>query len=158
MPLHKSPTRTPALLAAKRGNAQLSTNLRTWRGDEGSRLNRPQEGWHLREDVNFLTALANDPRNHLRLMAMAFAHSLAGRYLFCLQAVILANRNGTAHRDENWPRGFSVSVKKTNLSDDERSRNAIENKGPRNLNSCRTRLVIETKLFMSISGFVFLSN
>ena len=33
MPLHKSPTRTPALLAAKRGNAQLSTNLRNlaWR-------------------------------------------------------------------------------------------------------------------------------
>lgn len=139
MPLRKSPARTPVMLAAHRHNAQISTDPRTWHSDAGSRLNPLQEGGQSREYVNFLTALMIAPWTQVGLKAKSLLHSLAGRYLLCLQAVILASRNGTAHRDESRHSVFSGQLNEIKFFYDERSRNIIENKGPRNLNSCRTR-------------------
>ena len=69
MSLRKSPTRTPALLAANRRNAQKSTGPRTRRGKAWSRLNPLKEGWKSREYVNFITALMNAPPGRVDLVA-----------------------------------------------------------------------------------------
>jgi hypothetical protein len=55
--LRKSPTRTPALLAANRRNAQKSTGPRTARGKAWSRLNRLKHGGDSPEYQFFLNAL-----------------------------------------------------------------------------------------------------
>jgi hypothetical protein len=61
MSLRKSPTRTPALLASNRRNAQKSTGPRTARGKAWSRLNRFRHGMRSPQYVSFFMALYNAP-------------------------------------------------------------------------------------------------
>lgn len=119
MSLCNSPARTLAMLAAHRHNAQICTGPRSWRGDEESRLNPLQEVWQSREYVNFLTTLMHAPWTPVGLMAKALFRSLAGRYLLCLQPVILVIRNGTAHRDESRTLCFFPAIAQNKFSYDE---------------------------------------
>jgi hypothetical protein len=61
MSLRKSPTLTPALLAANRRNAQKSTGPRTRRGKAWSSLNRMKEGGRSRDYREFFRALLDAP-------------------------------------------------------------------------------------------------
>ncbi len=59
MSLRRSPTLTPALLAANRNNAKKSTGPRTARGKASSRWNGLRTGNSCPEYLNFFTALLN---------------------------------------------------------------------------------------------------
>ena len=61
MPLRKSPTLTPALMAANRRNANKSTGPRTALGKAWSRLNRLRHGMRSPECINFFETLFNAP-------------------------------------------------------------------------------------------------
>ena len=61
MSLRKSPTRTPALLAANRRNTRKSTGPRTLRGKAWSRLNRLKQGRYSREYTDFTNAFMDAP-------------------------------------------------------------------------------------------------
>ena len=61
MSLRKSPTRTPAFLAANRRNAQRSTGPRTARGKAQSRLNRLQTGLRAPWLEDFCSLLLDAP-------------------------------------------------------------------------------------------------
>jgi len=61
MSLRKSPTRTPASLAANRANAQKSTGPRTAGGKARARLNRLRHGRRSPLFTRFRTALRENP-------------------------------------------------------------------------------------------------
>jgi hypothetical protein len=61
MSLRKSPTLTPALIAANRRNAKKSTGPRTARGKAWSRLNRLRHGARSAEYISLLEALLYAP-------------------------------------------------------------------------------------------------
>ncbi len=61
MSLRKSPTLTPALLAANRRNAKRSTGPRTARGKAVSRLNRMKDGMRSPEYLKFVKAVMDAP-------------------------------------------------------------------------------------------------
>lgn len=71
MSLRKSPTLTPALLAANRLNAQKSTGPRTLRGKAWSRLNHLQSGGYSRECLSLLSELMDAPPGRVGLTAEA---------------------------------------------------------------------------------------
>lgn len=119
MLLRNSPALTPAMLASHRHSAQISTGARTWRGNAGSRLNPLQESRPSREYVNFLTAPMNAPWTHVSLAVKSLFHTLAGRYLLCLQPVILVSRNGTSHRDESRTLRFFWAIERNKYFYDE---------------------------------------
>ena len=75
MSLRKSPTLTPALLAANRRNAAKSTGPHTARGKAWSRLNRLQHGGRSREYLNLFRALLQAPPGRVA----ATAHALLAR-------------------------------------------------------------------------------
>jgi hypothetical protein len=75
MSLRKSPTLTPALLAANRQNAKRSTGPRTAQGKAWSRLNRLRNGWRSQEFMNFLMALHFAPLDRMRVTAQALLDS-----------------------------------------------------------------------------------
>ena len=75
MSLRKSPTLTPALLAANRQNAKQSTGPRTARGKAWSRLNRMRDGWRSPEYINFLPAGLDAPPGRVGVTAQALASS-----------------------------------------------------------------------------------
>jgi hypothetical protein len=90
--LRKSPTRTPALLAANRRNALKSTGPRTRRGKAWSRLNPLREGWNSREYVNFITALMNAPPGRVVLVANALLSAQEVHHPLFLETADLAVR------------------------------------------------------------------
>ena len=71
MSLRKSPTLTPALLAANRQNAKKSTGPRTARGKAWSRLNRMRHGGRSQEYSDFLRALLDAPPGPARVAFVA---------------------------------------------------------------------------------------
>ena len=71
MSLRKSPTLTPALLAANRRNAKKSTGPRTARGKAWSRLNSLRDGGYSRDHLNFLMALLDAPTEMVEATALA---------------------------------------------------------------------------------------
>ena len=92
MSLRKSPTRTPALLAANRRNAQKSTGPRTRRGKAWSRLNPLKGGWKSREYVNFLTALMNAPPGRVDAVANTMLRAQEVHHRLFLDTADLAVR------------------------------------------------------------------
>ena len=78
MSLRKSPTLTPALLAANRRNASRSTGPRTAQGKASSRLNGLRYGRRSRHYLGFINALADAPPGMVnvvvqRLLAKEYA-------------------------------------------------------------------------------------
>jgi len=73
MSLRKSPTLTPALLAANQQNAKQSTGPRTARGKAWSRLNRLRHGGRSAEYINFYDALLDAPPGPARVALVARA-------------------------------------------------------------------------------------
>jgi hypothetical protein len=71
MSLRKSPTLTPALLAANRNNARKSTGPRTARGKAWSRLNHMQHGGHSQDCLEMLKALYYAPPGGVSATARA---------------------------------------------------------------------------------------
>src|ERR1700723_1530640 len=71
MSLRKSPTLTPALLAANRRNALKSTGPRTACGKAWSRLNHLRSGGYPRECLNLLSELMEAPPGCVGLTAEA---------------------------------------------------------------------------------------
>ena len=71
MSLRKSPTLTPALLAANRRNAQKSTGPRTARGKAWSRLNRLRHGGRSPQFHDFFNALHHAPPGPARVALVA---------------------------------------------------------------------------------------
>lgn len=61
MSLRKTPTMTPARIAANRRNAQKSTGPRTARGKSQSRLNGLRNGWRSRIYLHLYNALMDAP-------------------------------------------------------------------------------------------------
>ena len=82
MSLRKSPTLTPALLAANRRNAGKSTGPRTALGKAWSRLNGLRYGRRSHHYVEFINALADAPPGLVNVVAQRLlaeeyaAHSL----------------------------------------------------------------------------------
>jgi hypothetical protein len=74
--LRKSPTRTPALLAANRRNAQKSTGPRTARGKAWSCRNHLRTGGDSPEYKNFLYTLMNAPPGQMRPVAETLLRGL----------------------------------------------------------------------------------
>jgi hypothetical protein len=74
--LRKSPTLTPALLAANRANAGKSTGPRTARGKAISRLNHMQHGMRSPEYINFFQTVMQTPHPRLVTTAVALLSSL----------------------------------------------------------------------------------
>ena len=75
MSLRKSPTLTPALLAANRRNAKKSTGPRTPRGKAWSCLNSLREGWSSPEYIRFLKALMDAPPGRVAAVARVLLSS-----------------------------------------------------------------------------------
>jgi hypothetical protein len=75
MALRKSPTLTPALLAANRQNSKRSTGPRTARGKAWSRLNRMRHGARSPEYLSFLKALLDAPGGRVAETAQALLNS-----------------------------------------------------------------------------------
>jgi hypothetical protein len=73
MSLRKSPTLTPALLAAIRQNSKKSTGPRTARGKAWSRQNSLRHGARSQEVWDLISALFNAPPGPARVAAMAQA-------------------------------------------------------------------------------------
>ena len=69
MSLRKSPTRTPALLATNRRNAQKSTGPRTARGKAWSCRNHLRTGGDSPEYMSFFNTLMNAPPDRMGLVA-----------------------------------------------------------------------------------------
>ena len=90
MSLRKSPTRTPALLAANRRNAQKSTGPRTARGKAWSCRNHLQTGGDSPEYKNFLYTLMNAPPGRVGLMAEALLRAQKVRHPLFVQLAELA--------------------------------------------------------------------
>jgi hypothetical protein len=90
--LRKSPTRTPALLAANRRNAQKSTGPRTRSGKAWSRLNPLKEGRQSREHVNFITALMNARPGRVGAVANALLSAQEVHHPLFLETADLAVR------------------------------------------------------------------
>ena len=86
MPLRKSPTRTPALLAANRGNARKSTGPRTPAGKARARLNSLTHGRRSPLFTRFRSTLLKSPY-HIRSVSQGMLkseearHPLFARYL-----------------------------------------------------------------------------
>ena len=76
MSLRKSPTRTPALLAANRRNAQHSTGPRTARGKAWSCRNHFRTGGDSPEYRNSLHTLMNAPPGRMRPVAETLLRGL----------------------------------------------------------------------------------
>jgi len=74
--LRKSPTRTPALLAANRRNAQKSTGPRTALGKAWSCRNHFRTGGESPEYKNFLHTLMNAPPGRMRPVAESLLQGL----------------------------------------------------------------------------------
>ena len=90
MSLRKSPTLTPALLAANRTNAKKSTGPRTVRGKAWSRLNRLRHGARSPEYINFLTALLAAPPGRMEVTARALLTSQQAQHPLFLEFAELA--------------------------------------------------------------------
>jgi hypothetical protein len=73
MSLRKSPTLTPALLAAIRQNSKKSTGPRTARGKARSRLNSLRHGGRSQEIWDLMNALFYAPPGPAQVAAMAQA-------------------------------------------------------------------------------------
>jgi len=71
MSLRKSPTLTPASLAARRQNAKLSTGPRTFRGVAWSRLDSLRHGGRSRQGVNLMKAMIYAPPGQVAAVAQA---------------------------------------------------------------------------------------
>lgn len=107
MPLRKSPTRTPALVAANRRNAQQSTGPRTAQGKARSRLNRLRHGLRSPEYVGFSMALADLPPGRVLGMAKALRVSRWMRhplYLDLIESCIEAEADLCRPRVRGRPR------------------------------------------------------
>jgi hypothetical protein len=74
--LRKSPTLTPALLAAHRSNAKQSTGPHTARGKAWSRLNHLKTGSESPAYRNFLDILMNAPPGQMTPVAEALRRGL----------------------------------------------------------------------------------
>ena len=102
MYLHKSPTRTPALLEANRGNAQKSTDPRTVLGKAHTRLNGLRKGTRSPFYRSLLEVLFNAPPCRMEQMAKAVlsaeaaAHPMIARTveLFCQAEAEVARESG----------------------------------------------------------------
>ena len=76
MSLRRSPTRTPALLAAIRQNSKKSTGPRTARGKAWSRLNRLRHGTRSPEYIRFFKALFDAPDGRMTAHAQTLLASM----------------------------------------------------------------------------------
>ena len=130
MSLRKSPTLTPALIAANRRNAQKSTGPRTARGKAWSRLNRLKDGWKSPDFRNFVDALVNaepcqvDATAALLLHAQEVVHPRYREWAeLCIETEVAICRE---LRMEHFIR---ENGKKKNSFSPVRSRKVIENKG-----------------------------
>ena len=75
MSLRKSPTRTPALMAANRANARKSTGPRTAKGKAASRMNRLRHGTHSTELADLFAAIMFVPPGRMRSTVKTFLKS-----------------------------------------------------------------------------------
>ena len=90
MSLRKSPTRTPALLAANRRNAQKSTGPRTRRGKAWSRLNHLKHGMDSPEFLKFCYALLIAAPGQVGLTAEALLRTKGVRHRLFVERAELA--------------------------------------------------------------------
>jgi hypothetical protein len=100
--LRKSPTLTPALLAANRRNAQKSTGPRTARGKAWSRLNSLCHGCHSPRYVNFLTALFDAPPGRVGVTAQSLLDSQPVNHPLFLETAALAVQVEIDICEESW--------------------------------------------------------
>jgi hypothetical protein len=94
MSLRRSPTLTPALLAANRRNAKKSTGPRTARGKAWSRLNRLRNGARSPEDISFLNALLDAPPGQMRLTAQALLLSKQAHHPLFMEIAAMSVQAG----------------------------------------------------------------
>ncbi len=93
MPLLKSPTLTPALLAANRRNASKSTGPRTAPGKAWSRLNGLRYGRRSHHYIGFINALADAPPGLVNVVAqrlLAEEHAAHPLFVDIANAAIIA--------------------------------------------------------------------
>ena len=135
MSLRKSPTLTPALLAANRSNAGKSTGPRTAQGKAWSRLNGFQYGRRSHHYMGFINALMDAPPGMVNVVAQRL---LAEEYAAHPMFVDIANAAIIAEHDL-CTGGAAGPEGREKISDDVRSRNLYETKGPGNRNFVRTR-------------------
>ena len=96
MSLRKSPTLTPALLAANRSNAGKSTGPRTAQGKAWSRLNGFQYGRRSHHYMGFINALMDAPPGMVNVVAQRL---LAEEYAAHPMFVDIANAAIIAEHD-----------------------------------------------------------
>ena len=135
MSLRKSPTLTPALLAANRRNATKSTGPRTAQGKAWSRLNGLRYGRRSHHYMGFINALMDAPPGMVNVVAQRLlAEDVRGPSHVC------GHRQRCHHRGARDVRGRAAGPEdREKISDDVRSRNLYETKGPGNRNFARTR-------------------
>ena len=86
MSLRKSPTRTPALLAANRRNAKKSTGPRTARGKAWTRFNSLRHGLRSPEYIQFRTTLLDAPAGRVERTATILLAARQIRHPIFLEA------------------------------------------------------------------------
>ena len=103
MSLRRSPTLTPALLAANRNNAKKSTGPRTARGKASVRWNGLRNGNSCPEYLNFFTALLNASPQMMGGVARALSGSnLRLHPLFREAAELAVQAEDLVCADERW--------------------------------------------------------
>jgi hypothetical protein len=111
MPLRKSPTLTPALLAANRRNAQKSTGPRTAGGKARARRNSLRKGTRSPYYRDLLTAMLYAPPYRVKETAQLFLSPEAAYQpmiartveFFCMvegEEVLQSGKNGTTRADQ----------------------------------------------------------
>ncbi len=140
MSLRKSPTLTPALLAATRRNAAKSTGPRTARGKAWSCLNHMKHGGRSREYVNLLKVLLEAPPGRVAATADALLASMPALHPLFIELAELCIQ-GEIDICAEFRRISERENEKKNSFFDIRSRNVIENK--QNGNSERSILSLK---------------
>ena len=129
MSLRKSPTLTPALLAANRRNAQKSTGPRTARGKAQARMNALRTGDRSRLRLGLLLSLLNAPPGGVARWAQALLTpemALCPRLRETSEIVIQAEREVAASCHESYLRQKGMQGE---FISHQRSGNVVENKG-----------------------------
>ena len=130
MALRKSPTLTPALLAANRRNAQKSTGPRTARGKAQSRLNGLRDGSRSRFYHDLWLGLMDAPPCSVDKMARALLSPEMAAHPVLAEAVALFRQAEIEVILESKQTQSLVDAIRRNecYKNDEQSRNIIENK------------------------------
>jgi len=117
MSLRRSPTLTPALLAANRNNAKKSTGPRTARGKAAIRWNGLRTGNSCPEYLNFFTALLNASPQMMGGVARALSDAnLRLHPLFREAAELAVQAEALVCADQRWLSPPPVKSKKKKFS------------------------------------------